>query len=146
MPIYNWWKVNSTGDLSFVLLEAPKKKLSDAKLKSLDKYWQMIFKKYISEFGFSEDFLRQIEKKKQITILTLRMIETDDLSLQTEIDLAHIELLQLIDQSTGQSDFYETKISMERNLGFVLDPKKITVREFYSYVKNLKKYSKQRIA
>ena len=146
MPIFNWWQVNSAGDLSFVLVERPKKKLNKKQLIALDKYWKIIFDNYISVFGFSEDFIRQLEKKKQIAMLKLQMIISDDLSIQTDIDLAYIELLQLIDQTSGQSDFYETKTSMERNLGFILDPKKITVREFYSYIKNLKKYSKQKVA
>lgn len=146
MPIFNWWQVNSAGDLSFVLVERPKKKLNKKQLIALDKYWKIIFDNYISVFGFSEDFIRQLEKKKQIAMLKLQMIISDDLSIQTDIDLAYIELLQLVDQTSGQSDFYETKTSMERNLGFILDPKKITVREFYSYIKNLKKYSKQKVA
>jgi len=74
-------------------------------------------------------------------MLKLEMIITNDQSIQTDIDIANIELLQIVDQHSGQSDFYETKTAMERNLGFVLDPRKITVREFYSYIKNLKKYS-----
>jgi len=62
MPIYNWWKINSTGDLSFVLVK--QKKLNATQKKVLDKYWKMIFDDYISIFGFSEDFIEIIEQKK----------------------------------------------------------------------------------
>ena len=143
MPIYNWWQINSSADLSFVLIDKPKKKLNRFQIESLSFYWEKIYNEYISVFGFSEDFLRQLEKKKEIAILKLQMVVTDDYSLQTMIDIANIELQQMQEDISGQSDFYESKATMESRLGFVLDPRKITVREFYSYIKNLRKNIKK---
>lgn len=142
MPIYNWWKVSS-GELMFVLKEG-EVKMNAATGKILNEKWERIYDSYLLHFGFSEDFLRQLEKKKHIALLDLKMVETDDFTIQTDIDILRIELAQMVEESSGKTDFYETKSMMEMNLGFTLDPRKITVREFYSYIKNLKKYSKQK--
>lgn len=105
--------------------------------------WNVVYDGYISRFGLSEDYLKLIEKKKEIAGLKVERMISGQKSLNTFIKIAEIELesLQKGDRK-DEVDFYESKAQVEKQIGFVLDPKKITVAEFYSYIKVIKQDNK----
>lgn len=139
LPIFNWWKVHQTGSFKYLLLDANAPEPTGAKHQALSALWDRVYDEYIERFGFSEGFLRILNKRKEITNLRNEKMQTDDLSIQTFIDVAGEELKQLIADATGKTDFYESKADMERVLGFTLNPRIVTVAEFNSYISSIKK-------
>ncbi|MBU3681639.1 MAG: hypothetical protein FGM16_06845 [Flavobacterium sp.] len=110
---------------------------------ALQMKWSVVYDGYIERFGLSEDYTKLIEKKKEIAALKVERMVTGQKSLNTFIKIAELELeaLQKGDRK-DEIDFYESKAQVEKQLGFVLDPKKITVAEFYSYIKVIKSDNK----
>ena len=138
LPIYNWWKIHQTGELTLLLLFPEQVRLTRWKRIALASIWDRVYNQYIKRFGIGRDFLRILNKRKEIASLKNEKLQTGDLSIQTFIDIAVMELNRLL-ADQGESDFFESKANMERRLGFVIDPRRISVAEFYSYISSLKK-------
>lgn len=136
MPIFNWYKIHESADLSYVCVK--RKKLNDKQIKIASECWTELYNDYISRFGFSESFLEVIEKQQEIALLMIQRAETGDESIETLIDIRTLEL----NKKQGDSpkiDFMEMKSSLEKSLGFRINIKDCSVNEFYSYLKTLEK-------
>lgn len=138
MPIYNWNKIHETGDLRYLLHD--KCRIEPYEFRFLLKRWKKIYEEYVNRFGFSEEFLSILELEKNIALLKIEKAERGDENIQTFIEIDQIKLeKKKAELNAVNSDFYDMKAAIESNLGFHIDPKKCTVIEFYSYLKNIKK-------
>lgn len=71
-------------------------------------------------------------------------METGDNSMQLFIEVATKELEAM--KKRCESDpmaVYTSKMSMEKILGFRLDPKVVPVEEYYSYIEGVKKLAEK---
>jgi hypothetical protein len=84
-----------------------------------------------------------MELRKQIGILKVDRWLTGDKSLMTMIRVLEAELQAKITQ-TMEIEFFEMKAQLEIQLGFTVDPARVSVAEFYSYFKTLDKHGRQR--
>jgi hypothetical protein len=134
LPIWNWSKILESKNMEYLLLKP--KKLSEEEINVLYKIWQRIYEEYIMIFGFSEDILRVHEKNKQIAILQIKKINTGDDAIENFIKKKRNEILAMGKHKT-KGDIYKTKMIIETKLGFRLSLKEVTVREFYTYLKEL---------
>mgnify|MGYP003530780370 FL=1 len=128
MPIYNWFKVNN-GDMRFMLIKQTK---TYDKAKARE-YFDKIYSEYIDVFGISESYLKVIELKKQISVLNIEMAITGDRILKNFIKMAQIELNQ-INSKTNKTNTNEVKVHLEKYLGFRLNEKETSVKEYYTYL------------
>jgi hypothetical protein len=141
LPILNWWKIHETGDYSYLL---HKRRLLTSHEKSLGAtIFRRIYEEFIQRFGLSQDFLDQLELRRQIGILKADRWLTGDKSLMTMIRVLEAELKAKI-ELTMEMEFFEMKAELEIQLGFTLDPAKVSVAEFYSYFKTLDKNGRKR--
>ncbi len=128
MPIYNWFKVNN-GDMRFMLI----KQTAKYDGKKAREYFDKIYSEYIDVFGISESYLKVIELKKQISVLNIEMAITGDRILKNFIKMAQIELDQ-INSKTNKTNTNEVKVHLEKYLGFRLNEKETSVKEYYTYL------------
>lgn len=128
MPIYNWFKVNN-GDMRFMLI----KQTAKYDGKKAREYFDKIYSEYIDVFGISESYLKVIELKKQISVLNIEMAITGDRILKNFIKMAQIELNQ-INSKTNKTNTNEVKVHLEKYLGFRLNEKETSVKEYYTYL------------
>lgn len=142
LPIYNWWQIHKTHDFTW-LYTIKRRKASKYTRQALQTKWGVVYDGYIERFGLSEDYLKLIEKKKEIAALKVERMATGERSINTFIKIAELELEEM-QKGNGREevDFYESKAHVEKQLGFALDPMKITVSEFYSHIKVLKQTNK----
>jgi hypothetical protein len=91
-------------------------------------------------FGFGEDFKLMLDKQIQIGKLKLKKIITKDDSIQNFIRAEEIKLEGIKKRmGNGGGDIYDAKKIIEKQFGVRLPMKEVTVREFYSYMKDVKK-------
>ena len=132
MPIYNWFKWHEEKDNSYLS--------KSRKIGSLANYFgDKIMTQFIERFGFSESFIKTLEKEKELVLLQARRALTDDRSLNAFIKICEIEIEALKKETTERADFYEIKGMLEHEMGFQINIKKISVAEYYTYFKALKK-------
>ena len=97
-----------------------------------------LYSDFISIFGVSDNYKEYLEKVVEIEIAEIDMVLTKDFSMETFIDIMRIELDDLKASSAGGT-YMDGVIAVEKNMGFKMDTKKISVFEYYSYVKSLEK-------
>lgn len=136
LPIINWEMVHKKNDFTYLLHKA--EKLSEAQIALLKKVWENIYDEYIEVFGFGDQFKDMMKLKLEIAKLQLRKIIEKKESLQNFINVAQLRLDKMQINTTGGADIYKMKAAIEKKLGVHIPLKDTSVREFYSYLKDLK--------
>lgn len=136
-PVFVWNKVHETGDLSWLLLKRIPK-ITKALAKKLTQVWENIYDEYIKEFGWSNEYIEIQEKEIEVRQLVLEHIKTEDRVLLTEIQIARQEL-SAMQAKQSKGNFTKNKHAIEKSMGFHLNLKEVSIREFYDYLKALRK-------
>lgn len=102
--------------------------------KRVQKVYKDLEAQLVDNFGISEDYLKIIQNKIQIELYYGIQIQTNDRSNQMFIDILEIDNRELSNRN-GKSDLMQTLISIERHVGYKLNPKELSVYEFYNYIK-----------
>lgn len=131
-PIWNWIKIQETGDLKY-LGDLPREELEEIYLSMQDE----IFK----TFGVNQRYKDYLQLLKEKARLLNEVIQTNDPF--TKLDLHVIEEdISMLFNSKEKQEFDEVVVLVEKYMGFQLDPKKISVKKYYSYLKTIEKHGK----
>lgn len=137
LPIYNWWKVHEMGTFEYLLIQ--RQPLTIGQQKRMGEVWKGLYSQYINRFGYTDQFLETMAKKKEIALLKVDLITSGDKSLKVFIQIAEKEL----EEMTGEDmDFYTGKSMLEKSLGFYIDIHRVSVAEYYSHFQVAKKVTK----
>lgn len=142
LPKYNWDKINESNDYSWLLKK--KFKLNDKQKKYLGGIWENILAEFIDTFGIPEKMKEILELKREIFVLKCQLHLDGDKLLKNFINVAEFKLRKLIEKDKGQTTG-QVKVYVEKYLGFKLNEKETTVREFFEYIEVLKQQAKQNI-
>lgn len=137
IPVYNWWKIHDTKDLSYLYLV--KKPIVKSDIGGLAVLWKRLYDEYLKRFGIGEKAVEIIEKQREVIQLIKQIGVDNDNDMLTYLDIAKQQLQTLEVKAEKQGDFshYEFKGRLERALKISIDPKKVSVEEYYSYLKIL---------
>lgn len=134
IPIYNWFKISETNDLSFMVKD---KKGKFDRSTALKKYEQL-YDQYINEFGFGESFEKNLMLRSNIVSLKIEKAVTGNNFLNNFIRQAEIDLKDSMTMANRVS-ITETKVHVEKYVGFRLNEREVSVRDFYTYLKVMSK-------
>lgn len=136
LPVYNWWKLNETGDLIWLLREPCKP--TSIQMGILSEKYSRIMQEFYSVYGISDEYRNILNKQREIALLKCTYIITGDRINETLIDIAKFELSEMVKQETDIT-FYDIKAIVEKQMGFRIDARSCTVAEYYSYIKIIEK-------
>jgi len=131
-PVYVWDKIHSQGDMSYLIVN--RKKVKSVPVSDLQAAFDRMYNEYIDEFGFGESFKSIKMKEIEIARLKCKLVQTDDRSFETEIEIAELELEEMKKDIEG-SKLTEIKIAIEKKMGFQLNMMTTSIRDFYTYLK-----------
>jgi hypothetical protein len=124
---------------SFEYLLINREELTNKQQKRFAEVWKVLYNQYITRFGYTDQFIETMQKKKEIALLKVDLITSGDKSLKVFIQIAEKEL----EEMTGEDmDFYTGKSMLEKSLGFYIDIHKVSVAEYYSHFQVAKKVTK----
>lgn len=141
MPIANWFKIQETNDLKYMLVKT--RKVSTKEIEELEKGLKKLSSEYIDTFGISDEYRQILELSRDIEVLKIDFILTQDRSLLTMIEIKK-DQLKAISKSNNKSDLNKLKMHVNKFMGYSVDMNKTSVKEFYTYLEGLKEESKQR--
>lgn len=130
-PMYNWIRLYEEQDLKYLIKTGRICKRAEIAYNRLQD-------QVIDNFGVNEDFLKIIRNKIKIELYYAKQIATGDRSTQAFIDILEIQNNDLASKQT-RGDIYELVIAVEKIMGFKINPKKISIYDFYKYTNELKK-------
>jgi hypothetical protein len=138
MPLYNWRLCQGKQQFIYCrknLDESDKRKCNpDKDLLA----WEKIYNTYITEFGLGKEFHRIDELRTQIAELQLDFIINNVQYIRNEIELLKGELEDLLGRpSEGDSD--TVLIHLSKWMGYKIEPKETTVREFFKMIREYEK-------
>lgn len=141
MPIANWFKIQQTNDLKYMLVKT--RKVSTKEVSELEKGLKKLSNEYIDTFGISDEYRQILELSRDIEVLKIDFILTQDRSLLTMIEIKK-DQLKAISKSNNKSDLNKLKMHVNKFMGYSVDMNKTSVKEFYTYLEGLKEEAKQR--
>lgn len=140
MPIYNWFKINETNDLRWVLKDFNAQIGINAK--ALLNAWNKIFDEFIEVFGIPDKLREIMEMKRDIMILESQVALKGDRTRLPFIEIKRDALEKLL-KSEKKGVINQAKIYVEKFMGFRLNEKETSVKEFYGYVNALNEHTKR---
>lgn len=130
LPIKIWFKIHETGDLSLLCKNEP------IYFEGLEILFEKIYDEFISRFGFSDEYLSDLERKKRLANLQADFIITKQRHFKTLIAIEK-EIQQQNETSAGKQDLEITLAKISKYYGFKLSSRDLTVAEYYSYINNI---------
>lgn len=123
LPILNYYRITEGGSLE------------DNGVKSSDD-WAKIEEEYFNDFGFGDRYFNILLLRIQIGKLKGKYYGGGDKSLKTLINVKEAELKRYNKGDTAKGGSLTTTCaSLSKFMGFRIDPKEVTVAEFYGYLK-----------
>lgn len=133
LPLKNWRKITEKGDLRYTRMD-----ISEGKRKDDLVHDELIQDSYITEFGFTEGFLRMQELKTDIALLECDLVIEGDYFLKNKIKQLKRELEELEDKSIG-GDMDESIHYIETWRRIEIDEEKMKTKKFFKLVRTYQK-------
>ncbi len=136
MPIFNWFKIQETNDLSYLLYK--KRGCTPKQAAILKEALQLMTNEYIDTFGISDQYKNILELKRDIRVKEILFATTGEKINKTFISVLQSKLKVAL-ESTQKSDTGSVIVHVNKYMGYRADLKKISVKEFYSILNEIKK-------
>ena len=133
LPLYNWLKI-SEGKIEY-----SRKEIDKGNEKNDLIYSEKLKDTYFEEFGLSNDLIRLIELQKELAEARLEWIITENNFIKNKISMLEIEIEDLLSNKNNDGEIDESIISLSKWIGYRIDVRVVTVKEFYKMVKLFKK-------
>ncbi len=140
LPIYNWWQVHETGDINYLMIDN-KFGNTPQVIDYCTDLWDDLKQQQLDYVGVSQEYSRYLKLVADLALAKLQYAISNDNWDLFKLELVQSELDEL--KAIPQEDSAETKAIIEKHWlnGQRLDPKKTTVKEYYSYIKSLQNLS-----
>jgi len=134
-PVWNWWEIHKTGDLSILLIDSSTK-LDNKALET----FEAIKNEFIDTFGLSKEYDKIRKKEIDIKILEIRLALKHDRTVLVKIDMIkrEIESIKAAMINDVRDPIGKNIRLIEKYRKFELDPKKTSVASFYGYIEDIK--------
>lgn len=128
LPIYNWFAIQKSNDV--ISLLKVQRVVNEDERKELTQVFEFIWREFVDAFGVSDTMRSVLELRRDILVETCDMYLNNDRSRLTFINIKKKELEKILNtQETKGID--NTKGYVEKYLGFRLNSKEVTVKEYY---------------
>tara|TARA_R110002153_G_scaffold32752_15_gene99115 strand:+ start:3182 stop:3643 length:462 start_codon:yes stop_codon:yes gene_type:complete len=133
LPLFNWRKCQEKQSFEFT-----RKNIKKGNSKSDRSAWEIIYDSYLLEFGIGKDMERIVSLKLEIAELQIRFVETNEGFLRNQIRELKRELEEFLNRE-NDSDTNTILTYLRKWMNQWIDPKKITVQEFYYLIRDYKR-------
>lgn len=136
IPIYNWNKCLD-GEIQYVR----KNEKGNDKLDNI--VWEMLYNQYINTFGLGKMYTRLLKVMQKKSLAELDFVITNDRFKLTLIEMEEIKLKNILNNSTKGISIEQSLIYLSKWIGYWLQPKVISVREYFDLLKEYERYNTQ---
>lgn len=98
--------------------------------------WSKLYTEYLEEFGVSDQYKSYIQAKCEECVHEIEAATGGGSLHKTLAQLSKLEAEAIEEKSSGNnSNIYELSAILSKKMSFRVDPKEVTVVEFYNYLK-----------
>lgn len=142
LPVFNWFKVIETGDLKNLVMnphEVSPKRLKDQELASI---WHKIYSEFIDTFGVDDTYKEILLLRCEVDYYKNLMVLEEDRSMLNFIRRAEKQLEALL-KDNHETKYDMTSVYVEKYMGFKIDKRSLSVKEYYGYLKAMEEEAKR---
>ena len=137
LPIGNFQRIMKDGNLKHMI---QKGKFKKKHIPQLEKAWINCYNQYLQTFGLNKMYLLVLEQEEKIAKLICDRWIKDLKHLNGIIKHEEQVLKEMVLPTKGVKKSFEEDLAIiQKHNGFVIDPKKTSVKMFFTYVKMLEK-------
>jgi len=140
MPLYNWIECNN-GNIQYVRIDVNKEDKTNEEDSII---WGKLYDEYIHKFGLSDMYLRLLKVMQKKALLELNYVKTKEKFKLTEIEIEEVKLKGMLTNNGNGLTINESLIHLSKWIGYHLNPKRITVIEYFNILKEYGKENKQK--
>lgn len=126
LPIYNWNKINTTGELKYLLIE-PKELTDDDKFKLIEVF-EFMQKEVFEKFGHKESFKEAIQEDKRYRLWKIEG-ELGDPASKIYAKTYEEEI-----KNRKKTTFEESIALLQKKLGFYFTSKTMTTTDYFNHI------------
>lgn len=135
LPVKIWFKIHKTNDYS-LLLEV-KEELTEKQIVRLSLVWEILVDQWITRFGFSDEYNKELDGEVAIANLQADYIITNDRYYLTLIALEKEKIKMNKGEVKEPAELNTILAKMSKHYGFKLSSQDLTTDEYYSYLNNI---------
>lgn len=136
LPVKKWFAIHKDGDFTHIA-KSEKDKKAIRKWKELPILWEKIYNEYIQRFGLPDEFISMMKLKNDIAIMQADLIITGKKHFKTLIEIKKQELKK--DSGIEKPKELDSILAIvSKWYGFHVNSNKITVSQYYAYIKEIK--------
>jgi hypothetical protein len=135
LPIEIWFSIHETGDLLLLFKDQKEAFLTD----KLNDLFDTIYNEFLDKFGLSDDYLSELEERKQIALLQADLIITGHKHLKTLIEVSKQSETLIKKKLERPNDLGRTLAQLGKYYGYHLN-EKISVYQYYSHINAIPKH------
>jgi len=142
LPIWNFWEVVEKNELRYLLKLKDYEQLpecTEEQLHELYELWSELDYQYFEYFGIEDKYLNRLKLEKSIIMLEIDVALGKNTLSIVRLRQQKRVLAELNESSEEGLKPLDMLINVEKFMGFHLKPEQISVKKFYSYVKNMVK-------
>lgn len=109
----------------------------NAKIGSIDQdfnAWELVNQNYIETFGVSRKHVRYLQLQKELLLLRLELLITEDRFLLNKIDDIEKEMSSVFVSEQPNAKISTTFVHLSKFMGFRITPETISVLEFFTMI------------
>lgn len=102
------------------------------------KAWINLYDEYIKNFGIPETYSEYLKKRIKANKVWIDVLVKNKTSRRRKAEILESEASQMMKQDeTNSNNIGVLSANISKQFGFNVDPSKVSVRQFYSYLKTL---------
>jgi len=135
-PIGLWIKIQETGDLRHLIIKG------SFTIEELEEIFLSMQDEIFNSFGISQKYKDYLNLLKEKARIISEVMETDDAFSKLDLKVVEEDIEMILDKKEKQQ-FDEVVVYIEKFMGFQLNPKKVTIRKYYNYLKVMNENGKK---
>lgn len=133
LPLHNWCMVHKHSDTKYIFIAENYSKLKQNE--ASNKAFEMCYEQYFNKFIIDRDFDEWMSWKKRIAVLEAEAYTGTDKSLLTMAMIEQQRFDTKYPKPKDVSDLEKTVAIVEKNLGFMINRKEMSVDSFYEHLR-----------
>lgn len=138
IPVYNWFKIHETNDISYMLTNGPKKVNKQFRIVLLLAF-QKMRDEFIDVFGLSDRTKELMKLKAQLQVRKIDLALTQDRIHKTFINVLEKQIKEIEGDVNKTVDFWADKVHVDKFMHQRINLKDISAREYFSILKEMVK-------
>lgn len=143
LPIWNFYKVIETNNLKYMARVNDYSKPFKYDKKAALMYWEHINDEYLNFFRVSQDLLEVLELQAEAAVNQFEWVVNKNPLNKSLWKQATKKLEELLREGDNNETVLQKQIFyIEREMNFSINEKEVSVKRFFSYIKELNDYAK----